>query len=162
MVGITITTIPVFTGTRLRDSKMLEWLRHNQGVVVGLIIAISLMVWTYGCDSQVTSPITGKMVTRPQLKLEVNIAVKQFEMELDNLQEQAALQFASLDRQDELKNKLYNFAAITAEANTFNPTGLITLVGTLLGGGLLIDNRIKDKVIKNRPLNGIIEPATIK
>ena len=131
---------------------MIQWIRHNQGIVVGLIIAVSLMVWTYGCDSQVTSPITGKMVTRPQLKLEVNIAVKQFEMELDNLQEQAALQFASLDRQDELKNKLYDFAAITAQANTFNPTGLITLVGTLLGGGLLIDNRIKDKVIKNRPL----------
>jgi len=132
---------------------MVTWIKHNQGIVVGIIIAVGLMVWTYGCVSRVKSPISGNKVTRPELILEVDIAVKQFEMELDNLQAQAVLQFASLDRQDEIKNKLYNFAAITAQNNTFNPTGLITLVGTLLGSGLLIDNRIKDKVIKNRPLN---------
>jgi len=132
---------------------MKTWISHNQGIVVGIIITIILMVWTFGCESQVTSPITGKLVTRPQLTLEVDIQVKQLEAELDNLQAQAVLQFTALDRQDEIKSKLYEFAAITSNTNTFNPTGIITLAGTLLGLGAGIDNRIKDKVIKNRPLN---------
>ncbi|GAH82290.1 unnamed protein product [marine sediment metagenome] len=79
--------------------------------------------------------------------------VKKFENDLDTLQRQAALQFRELDRQDVLKEKLYEFASLSAAKNTFNPTGLITLAGTLLGIGFGIDNRIKDKVIKNRPLN---------
>jgi len=134
---------------------MKSWISHNQGIVAALVIVAILMVWTFGCESQVTSPITGKMVTRPELKLEVDIQVKQIETQLDNIQKQAALQFLALDRQDEIKSKLYNFASITAANNSFNPTGVITLVGTLLGLGAGIDNRIKDKVIKNRSL-----PAT--
>jgi len=134
---------------------MIKWISKNQGVVVGVIICITLMVWTFGCESQVTSPITGKVVTRPELKLEVDIQVKQLESELDNLQAQAVLQFASLDRQDEIKRKLFEFASITSASNTFNPTGLVTLAGSILAMGLGVDNRIKDKVIKNRPL-----PAT--
>jgi len=94
------------------------------------------------------------MVTRPELELEVDIAVSQFETELDNMQKQAALQFTALDRQDEIKRKLFEFAALTAQSGSFNPIGLVTLAGTILGMGLGIDNRIKDKVIKNRPING--------
>ena len=132
---------------------MRKWISHNQGMVVSVIILVVLMVWTFGCESQVMSPITGQTVTRPQLKLEVDIQIKQLELELDNLQAQAALQFASLDRQDVIKRKLFEFASITSATNTFNPTGIITLAGTLLGLGFGVDNRIKDKVIKNRPLN---------
>jgi len=132
---------------------MLKWLSKNQGVVVGVIICIILMVWTFGCESQVKSPISGNMVTRPELNLEVDIQVKQLEAQLDNIQKQAALQFASLDRQDEIKSKLFEFASITSASNTFNPTGLVTLAGSILAMGLGVDNRIKDKVIKNRPLN---------
>jgi hypothetical protein len=65
---------------------------------------------------------------------------------------QAALSFQELDRKDEIKQKLFDFAALTAANNSFNPTGLITLTGSLLGFGAIVDNRIKDAVIKNRPL----------
>ena len=133
---------------------MRKWISHNQGVFVAVLIVIGLMVWTFGCDSEVKSPISGNMVTRPELELEVDIAVSQFETELDNMQKQAALQFTALDRQDEIKRKLFEFAALTAQSGSFNPIGLVTLAGTILGMGLGIDNRIKDKVIKNRPING--------
>jgi len=132
---------------------MIKWISKNQGVVVGVVICIILMVWTFGCESQVKSPVSGNMVTRAELNLEVDIQVKQFEAQLDNIQKQAALQFVSLDRQDEIKSKLYDFAAITSQSATFNPTGVITLAGSILAMGLGVDNRIKDKVIKNRPLN---------
>ncbi len=133
---------------------MRKWISHNQGVFVAVLIVVGLMVWTFGCDSEVKSPISGNMVTRPELELEVDIAVSQFEAELDNMQKQAALQFTALDRQDEIKRKLFEFAALTAQSGAFNPIGLVTLAGTILGMGLGVDNRIKDKVIKNRPING--------
>jgi len=134
---------------------MYTWISHNQGIVAGLVLVVALMVWMYGCESTVTSPITGMLVTRPQLHLEIKVQSAKLEAELDALKEQSLLQYAQLDKEDIIRNKIFDFAAITSEHNTFNPTGLITLAGTLLGIGSVIDNRIKDKVIKNRPL-----PAT--
>jgi len=131
---------------------MKKWISHNQGIVAALVIVSILLVWTYGCHSMVKSPLNGRMVNRAELQLEIDLTVKKFENALDTLQRQAALQFRNLDRQDVLKEKLYDFASLSAANNTFNPTGLITLAGSLLGIGLAVDNRIKDKVIKNRPL----------
>jgi len=128
---------------------MIKWISHNQGTFVAVIIVVILLVWTYGCQSTIRSPISNKIVTRSELTLEVDIQVKRLEVELDNLQKQAALQFLALDRQEEIKRKLFEFASLTATQGTFNPTGIITLAGTLLGLGFGVDNRIKDKVIKN-------------
>lgn len=131
---------------------MRKWISHNQGIVTAIVIVSILLLWTYGCQTRVKSPINGGLVTRPELQLEIDLAVKKFENDLDTLQKQAAFQFRELDRQDVLKEKLYEFASMSAANNTFNPTGLITLAGSLLGIGLAVDNRIKDKVIKNRPI----------
>lgn len=130
---------------------MYKWIRHNQGTFAAIIICITLLVWTYGCQSKVTSPISQKKVTRPELKLEASIEVTRLENEIANLQRRTELQFESLDRMDAIKKRLYDFASLTADNNAFNPSGVITLVGTLLGLGLGVDNRIKDKIIKNRP-----------
>jgi len=131
---------------------IVKLISKNQGAFVGVILSVILIVWTFGCESQVKSPVSGNMVTRAELNLEVDIQVKQFETQLDNIQKQAALQFLALDRQDEVKRKLYEFASVTAANNSFNPTGVITLAGSILALGFGVDNRIKDKVIKNRPL----------
>lgn len=131
---------------------MLTWIRHNQGIVVGIIISVALVVWTFGCENKVMSPISGQKVSRAQLHIEVSAQSKALENQLDTLKEQALLQYTMLDKADMIRDKIFEFAALTTEQNTFNPTGLITLVGTLLGIGVGIDNRIKDKVIKNRPL----------
>jgi hypothetical protein len=138
---------------------MVKFISHNQGTVVGIILTVILLVWTFGCESKVRSPISDNMVTRPELNLEIDLTVKRLESELDMIQKQAALQFLTLDRQDVFKQKLFNFAALSVESNTFNPTGLITLAGTLLGLGFGVDNRIKDKVIKNRPINNKPTPT---
>ncbi len=130
---------------------MYKWIRHNQGTTVGLVICVILMFWTYGCQSTVMSPISGNKVTRSQLKTEVHIKVQDLEREIEKLQERAQAAYTTLDRQDEIKRKLYAFASISAQQGTFNPTGIITLVGSILAGGLAIDNRRKDTVIKNRP-----------
>lgn len=132
---------------------MKTWISHNQGAFVGIIMAVGLLVWTFGCESKVTSPVSNKQVTRSELIVEIKYKVTALETELDRLQEQAQLGFADLDKQEAIKRKLFEFAALTATTGTFNPTGIITLAGTLLGLGTVVDNRIKDKVIKNRPIN---------
>ncbi len=132
---------------------MRKWISHNQGITVGIILAVSLLVWSFGCASKVTSPITNEQVTRAELTLEVDLQVKQIEAQLDGLQKQAALQFATLDKLDAVKHKLFEFASLTAANNAINPIGVVTLIGTLLGIGMGVDNRIKDKVIRNRPVN---------
>lgn len=130
---------------------MLKIISHNQGVFVSIILCSLLAVWVYGCQSQVKSFVTGDKVNRLELTLELNIEAKRLEAELDNLQKQAELKFTELNRQDDIKAKVFDIVSVATTTNQFNLTGLITLMGSVLGLGAVVDNRIKDKVIKNRP-----------
>ncbi|GAH82959.1 unnamed protein product, partial [marine sediment metagenome] len=56
--------------------------------------------------------------------------------------------FADLDTQDTLKERLIGFAIAAIETGNFNTTSLVTLLGSILAGGLFMDNRRKDTVIK--------------
>lgn len=133
--------------------QVTKWIRHNQGLFVALLICGGLLVWTFGCESKVTSLIDPqKKATAEELSLEIEQLVGRLEGELELLLKQARLKQADLARQDAIKAKLFEFAAITAQGGSFNPAGLLTLTGSLLGMGAIVDNRIKDKVIKNRPL----------
>lgn len=132
---------------------MARWIRHNQGMFVALLIIAGLLAWTFGCESKVSSLIEpSKMVTREELNIEISREQQRLESELSVLTKQAELKQQQLDRQDAIKQKLFEFAAVTAEAGTVNPAGVLALLGSILGFGAIIDNRIKDKVIKNRPL----------
>lgn len=131
-----------------------KWISHNQGLFVALVTCAGLLAWTFGCEPKVTSltdPV--KKVTAAELDLELEAETARLEAELDRLIKSAGLKRTELTRQEEIRRKLFEFAAITATSGTFNPAGVITLIGTLLGIGAVVDNRIKDKVIKNRPVN---------
>lgn len=122
--------------------KLAELFRHYQGTSVAIIIVIAVLFWTYGCDSKVTSITSpNTKVTRVELKIEI-----------DTFLAMAEERYKDLDRQDEFKQKLFEFGAIIAEGGTLNPIGIVASLGTILGIGAVVDNRIKDKVIKNRPL----------
>lgn len=133
--------------------NVMRWVRHNQGTLVAMIVCAALLVWGIGCKSKVASLVDPrKKVTAEELSFELDKMTAKLNAELDALIQMAELRQQDLFRQDEVKRKLFEFAAMTYEAGTFNPAGVITLVGSLLGVGLVVDNRIKDKVIKNRPL----------
>lgn len=130
-----------------------KWISKNQGAVLSIIIVAGLMLWTYGCESQVTSMVEpAKMVNAQELELEIEAETARLNLEVENLLGQAELKMADLARQDAIKQKLFDFAAITVDAGTVNPAGVVGLLFSILGVGAVIDNRIKDKVIKNRPL----------
>lgn len=136
--------------------QIVKWISKNQGVFVSVIICIGLLVWTIGCQSKVSSMIEPtKKVTEAELNLEIEMEASRLQAELDYLMKQAELKKIGLRRQDELKQKMLDFALLTSEAGAFNMSGLIGLVAGVVGIGAVIDNRIKDKVIKNRPLKDI-------
>ncbi len=124
----------------------------NQGVFAASGIIIGIMIWGFGCQSQVTSLTEPSIkVTRGELKIEIDVEITRLERELEILMRQAALKVQDLDRQDEIKQKLFDFAALTVANNALNPAGAVALAFSIFGIGAVIDNRIKDKVIKNRP-----------
>lgn len=125
---------------------------HNQGQTSAIVIVAVLVLWIYGCQSKVSSLIDpSRQVTRAELEIEVERALKKPDADLDLILKQSKIKIAELDRQDEVKMALVDFAAITAEGKKVNPAGVAGLIFSVLGVGALADNRIKDKVIKNRP-----------
>lgn len=137
---------------------MRKWISKNQGITVAIIINICLLVWAFGCESKVQSLKTDAKVTRAEFTIEYNNAIHKLQDEMHRLEETAQLSFAELDRLDEIKYKLFDALSVATAQGSVNPIGLVTLLGTVAGIGLGVDNRIKDKVIKNRPLNSVPEP----
>lgn len=139
---------------------MWKTITHNQGLITAAVVTLGLLVWSYGCESKVQS-LTGKeQVTRSQLTLELNEQAKMLETQLDSLNNQAAERFEQLDNKDAIKAKVFDAVAVATNTGSFNATGLLTLAGSILGLGAVVDNRIKDKVIKNRPLPTIPTTTT--
>ena len=78
-----------------------------------------------------------RMVTRPQLKIEV-----------DTFLAEAKFKFEDLDRQDAFKRLLFEYALVVAEGGSVNPVGVAVSLFGILGIGAIADNRRKDGVIK--------------
>jgi len=139
--------------------QLAKWIRHNQGVFVALIISTGLLIWTLGCPSKVTSLIDpSRMVTAPELNLEIETEIARLEAELDSVISRAQLKIEELARKDRIKQKLLDFSLLAAETGTLNPSGMVGLVAGIVGIGAVIDNRLKDKVIKNRPIPKSSQP----
>lgn len=123
--------------------------RHNQGIVISLLICIPIGVWFCGCESTTQSLVDPSIrVTRPQLQFEYSAELRRLENELEDLKSQADLRLQDIARQDEIKAALYNHAVGWASGQPINPVGLLTTLGGVLGIGAVIDNRRKDVLIK--------------
>ena len=129
------------------------WIRHNQGLAAAIVVVLILITWLTGCASKVQSILTDRNVTRPELIGEINSEGRRLEVELANLQELARARLEELDDKDLIKQRIFEFMALTAQTGGVNISGVVALVGGIIGVGAVIDNRIKDKVIANRPLN---------
>lgn len=132
---------------------VMKWVRHNQGLTVSTAICLVLLIWSFGCETQVESlKKPGTMVNRAEFALEVQELARDPNVDPDWLMGRAELGFGKLDRDDAVRQKLFEFAALSATTGGVSTGGVITLIGSILGVGAVADNRIKDKVIKNRPL----------
>ncbi len=149
--------------------SMLKWLDYNRGLVAALVLGVIASAWLVGCDVKTGSILDPtRQVTPSQLDREITTlqgqmdkrasAIKTMEAEY-NADVTAANQNivaanADLDAQEALRLKLIEIAGgigtavasggFTAPAAIGSVVQLLTLLAT---GGLVIDNRRKDRRI---------------
>lgn len=120
--------------------KLLDTLfNHERYQTIAIILISALLIWTYGCPSQVESLfVPGKHVTRSGLQIE-----------MDTLLATAAARVQDLDQQDAIKRILYQQALLTAAGSQVNILGLVTSIAAVLGIGATVDNVRKRKELKD-------------
>jgi hypothetical protein len=120
-----------------------DFIRHNFGFCLGCFLTPFVLWYAVGCQSQVVSIITpSKMVTRDELLTEVDIVLAQAEQRIRDL-----------DRQDLIRNTIFNSMSELLEGNPTSPAGIALIITNLLGIGAVIDNARKRTLIatlKNR------------
>lgn len=123
--------------------KLTEFLNHERYQVVAFVITVALTIWLTACPSKVPSLVTPpKLVTRAELKIE-----------LDTLLASAEARFHALDRQDELKEALFEQSIAWAQTGVINPLGIITTMCAIAGIGATVDNVRKRRKIKGLETN---------
>jgi len=125
-----------------------KWIRHNQAMAIGMILALILSLWFFGCESRTQSLVNPTLkVTEGELNIEYTSELAKLESELSALKATTEVRLQDLRRQDSFKQALYNNAILIAEGNNPNPLGILSLIGTLFGLSAVIDNRRKDGII---------------
>lgn len=146
-----------------------KWLDHNRYVALGVGIAAGCMVYLGACASTVKTP-DGSVVDRAGLgrwaidseatfakrKASLDAEIAAYNADIEGYNQTVASLQLELDEKDAIRESLVNVAGgiVTsiASGGGVNPIGLattgVTLLGLLGGGGALLDNRRKDKVLK--------------
>ena len=118
-------------------TKIWAFIRHNSGIVIGSVLAIAILVWCFGCPSQVVSLSNPPaLVTRAGLELEVDHFLKQAEM-----------RFTELDQLDEFKRTIFAWAIDFMTTGKVNPLVIAITLGNILGLGAAVDNVRKRTLI---------------
>lgn len=106
---------------------------------ITLIVLTGLLFWAWGCPATTPSLIEpGRNVTRPELQIELNsiVATAEFRM-------------ADLDRQDQMRDIIFQNALLIVDGGTLNPAGVLSGMAALYG--LLTGaNQIKKKIAKKK------------
>lgn len=126
------------------------FLKDNLFLACGIVVAVILLVWFYGCESKVRS-IDGsnQMVTRPELRAELDVFLAK-----------AEVRFKQLDQMDQLKQTLLNSLALYAHTGTLNPLGVLSSILGVLGAGAIGDNVRKRKEITTLKNNSAVVAKT--
>jgi len=120
--------------------KLLSFLNDQHWYIVGLVIISAVVLWTYGCESQVSGLLNpNTQINRAELQNEVNFIIAQ-----------AKIKTSDLDKQDEVKQALLDAANIMGTTGTINPSGLINVAACIgaIAFGLNRNQKLK-QVTKN-------------
>lgn len=119
--------------------KLLAFLNHERYQIVSTVLCLGLLIWFWGCESQVRSLVDSKIkINRDELTAEVDFFLAS-----------AEIRFKDLDRQDEFKQYVLDQALLYGQTGTLNPVGIVATLAGILGVGAIADNVRKRKVIKD-------------
>jgi hypothetical protein len=123
-------------------SNLISVLRHNQSVVVSVVVCVLLIGWGYGCQPTTISPLDrSSTVTRDELDLQV----KQYT-------DRVKLAYADLKEQEDIRKTVLEAGMAYAKTGEVNLFGLASTLAGIVGVGAIVDNRRKDAVIKSKDL----------
>lgn len=127
-------------------NKIYAFIRHNSCMVIAVIACSLATVYAFSCQSTVISLIDpSARITRAQLVLEV-----------DSYLSNAELLFDDLDRQDLVRDTIFNSVLDIAQGKSLNPIGIALTLAGLLGVGAVGDNirkRTHINTLKGETLN---------
>jgi len=106
---------------------------HNTGITIAFFITTAIMVWCYGCEAQVQS------ISDPSRK----VTWDELNMEVETLLKTAEIRYGQLDKQEEIREALFNHALLAAQGGGINPIGLMTTLAAITGIGATVDNVTK-------------------
>lgn len=128
-------------------SKLFEEVRHYKWTTVGIVLSLSILMWVYGCQTELTSPISEEPVTQSEFNLEVEQEVERLQNEAERLELVATNMNKKFEQVDQIKNSLFNALVVVAEGGAVNPLGVLVSVAGVLGLGHYADNREKDRLL---------------
>lgn len=118
-------------------NKLYAFIRHNSGICIGFALLPAILIYAYSCQSTVVSLVNSdQKITRAELVAEV-----------DSILAAAEIKFDDLDRQDLVKNTIFNSLLDVAAGGSINPIGLLQMLGSIVGIGAVADNIRKRTLI---------------
>lgn len=131
-------------------NKVYKFIRHNCGLFFSVPICFLVLFYCYSCQSTVVSLVNpGSRITRAELVLEV-----------DHFLSSAELKFHDLDRQDLVKNTIFNSVLELAQGKAVNPIGILITLAGIVGLGAVGDNirkRTHINTLKGESLNAKVK-----
>lgn len=102
-------------------NKILNWLNDNHWYIVAIVVIGASIFWTHGCESTVPSLINpDQLVNRATLQNELNYIVGQVEIKVTDL-----------NRQDEIKQALFDAMVLVSQGGQVNTLGIVNLAATI-------------------------------
>jgi len=131
-------------------TKLYSFVRHQSGACLGFALLPLFLFYAYSCQSVVVSTVyPNRKITRPELVAEVDLFLSQ-----------AAAKFDDLDRQDLVKDTIFNSVLDLAQGKAVNPIGVAVTLASILGLGAAADNIRKTthlNTLKGNLLNGKVK-----
>lgn len=126
--------------TRLHNLKV--WFGEYWAWWVTLNLCSFILLYAYGCEPKTKSLISAdKKVTRIELQTELELFLAR-----------AKAGKKDLDRQEQIREIIFNQALVIAQGNQINPVGVITSVLALLGIGATVDDVRLRRQRKRQPV----------
>lgn len=125
---------------------MKKLISHNRGAFTSMLLTTLWSIWIFGCQSTTSSPITQNKSTRAVIMAEEKVFAEEHNAESRTMQIKFEAAYADLDKQDATKQALYELVAPAVQSALAPYAGGALLLGL---GGIVFDNRRKDKIIKN-------------
>ena len=126
--------------------KFEGYLRDRWPFILSTIICAVLVFYAYGCEAKTDSLICpGQQVNRDELMLEIETLLKTTTIRVEDL-----------DKQEKLRQVIFNQALVIAQDGSINPIGLMTSLLAVFGIGAAADDV---RLRKQRKKTLVYEPT---